>query len=99
MLGPNNINVDTIYDIEIKFFNSLVCSNKNIDDKDFNSYNRIYKNEAMEKYGFNWEEFCKELGFDKIPDSFITSNVNYLLCGTKLLKEKWDKPLLKYLSI
>ena len=32
MLGPNNINVDTIYDIEIKFFNALVCNSKNLDD-------------------------------------------------------------------
>ena len=90
MLGPNNINVDTIYDIEIKFFNSLVCSNKNIDDKDFNSYNRIYKNEAMEKYGFNWEEFCKELGFTKIPEFFICRNLNYLKCCTDLLLKEWN---------
>jgi putative endopeptidase len=46
----------------------------------------------MELFGFNWEEFCKGLGFKKIPEDFVTSNINYLLCGTKLLKEKWNTP-------
>jgi predicted metalloendopeptidase len=32
------------------------------------------------------------LGFKKIPEDFVTSNINYLLCGTKLLKEKWNSP-------
>jgi predicted metalloendopeptidase len=32
------------------------------------------------------------MGFKKVPESFVTSNVNYLLCGTKLLLEKWNSP-------
>ena len=68
----------------------MVCNSKNLDDADFNSYNRIYKNEAMEKYGFNWEEFCKELGFTKIPEFFICRNLNYLKCCTDLLLKEWN---------
>jgi putative endopeptidase len=53
-------------------------------------YNLITKEEAKEHFQFDWEKFCKELGFNRVPDSFITSNINYLLCGTKLFIEKWD---------
>jgi len=87
--GENHeYNVKDIYNCEYELLNAMNCNLiKNDED---NLYNLISKYEALQYFQFNWEEFCKELGFDKIPDSFITSNVNYLLCGTKLLKEKWD---------
>jgi putative endopeptidase len=34
----------------------------------------------------------KEYGFKNIPTKFVTSNLNYLLCGTKLLIDEWDTP-------
>lgn len=87
--GENHeYNVKDIYNCEYELLNAMNCDLIK-QDIDY-GYNLISKDEALKYFQFNWEEFCKELGFDKIPDSFITSNVNYLLCGTKLLKEKWD---------
>jgi predicted metalloendopeptidase len=59
---------------------------------DSDDYNLVTKEEALTQFNFNWEKFCKNLGFKTVPDSFITSNINYLLCGTKLLLEKWNTP-------
>jgi putative endopeptidase len=88
--GENHgYNVKDIYNCEYELLNAMGCDLIK-EGKCDDVYNLILKNEALKYFQFNWEDFCKELGFDKIPDSFITSNVNYLLCGTKLLKEKWD---------
>jgi putative endopeptidase len=89
--GENHgFNVKDIYDCEYEILNAMACDLIKNEDED--GYNLVTKKEAVELFGFNWEEFCKELGFTKVPDEFITSNINYLLCGTKLLKEKWNSP-------
>ena len=88
--GENHgYNVKDIFDCEKEIVNATYCDLiKEVDD---DGYNLVTKEEALKNFGFNWEEFCKNLGFKKIPDDFVTSNINYLLCGTKLLKE-WNTP-------
>jgi predicted metalloendopeptidase len=87
--GENHeFNVKDIFNTEYEILNAMACNV--IKEEDNDGYNLISKEEALQNFGFNWEEFCKYVGFKKIPDSFVTSNVNYLLCGTKLLLEKWD---------
>lgn len=86
--ADHGFNVKDIYECEVEILNAMGCNL--IKEEDENGYNLISKDEALKNFGFDWVEFCKELGFKKIPDSFVTSNVNYLLCGTKLLKEKWN---------
>jgi predicted metalloendopeptidase len=89
--GANNgFNVKDIYDCEGEMLNAMACDLIKVEDED--GYNLISREEALKDFGFNWDEFCKALGFKTIPDSFVTSNVNYLLCGTKLLKQKWNTP-------
>jgi len=89
--GENHgFNTKDIYDCEIDLLNAMTCNL--IKKEDENGYNLVSKKEALEIFGFNWEEFCKELGFKNIPDEFVTSNINYLLCGTKLIKENWNSP-------
>lgn len=89
--GENHgFNVKDVYDTEVELINAMECELIKEKDLDADGYNLISKDEALKNFGFNWEEFCKGLGFDQIPDEFVTSNVNYLLCGTKLLLEKWD---------
>jgi len=58
-------------------------------------YNVISSKEAIEQFGFDWQSFCVSLGFkhNKVPNEFITSNVNYMLCGTQLLKKQWATPM------
>ena len=89
--GENHgYNVKDIFDTEFEILNAMACDLIKETDKD--GYNLVTKDEALKMFGFNWEEFCKHLGFQKIPDDFVTSNINYLLCGTKLLLEKWNSP-------
>lgn len=87
ILGPNNIDIDSIYNTEIKMLNAFACNSQS---SDFNSYNKIHKDEALSKYGFNWTEFCKEFGFTKVPEYFICKNLNYLKCCTELLLNEWN---------
>ena len=76
-----------IYNNEIKMLNAFACNSQS---SDFNSYNKIHKDEALTKYGFNWTEFCKEFGFTKVPEYFICKNLNYLKCCTELLLNEWN---------
>jgi predicted metalloendopeptidase len=81
--------VKDIFDTEVEILNALICEEMQSDQR----YNVITKEESLKHYGFEWSTFCHHLGFKKsVPDMFITSNLNYLLCGTKLLKEKWNSP-------
>ena len=83
-------NIKDVYECEVKIINSIGCDI--IKNKDDTNYNLISKSESLEFFKFNWEEFARELGFKEIPKDFVTSNVNYLLCGTKLLLEQWNSP-------
>jgi predicted metalloendopeptidase len=88
--GENHgFNVYDIYDCEVEMLNAMACD---LIKEEEDGYNLVTKKEALEIFGFDWEEFCRILGFEKIPDDFVTSNINYLLCGTKLVKEKWNTP-------
>jgi len=89
--GANHgFNVNHIYECEVDMLNAMACDL--IKEEDEDGYNLITKDQALKNFGFDWEEFCKALGFKKIPEDFVTSNVNYLLCGTKMLKENWNTP-------
>jgi putative endopeptidase len=89
--GENHgFNIKDIFDTEYEILNAMAC--ELIKETDPDNYNLITKDEALKLFSFNWEQFCKALGCKKVPDDFVTSNVNYLLCGTKLLLEKWDSP-------
>ena len=87
--GENHtFNVKDIYDTEVELLNAMSCDLIKHEDED--GYNLITKEEAIKIFGFDWEAFCKLLGFKEVPSDFVTSNINYLLCGTKLMLEKWD---------
>ena len=90
-LGNNHgFNVKDVFYTEIEIVNAMVCNAFKVTDSD--NYNLVTKEESLKYFGFDWEKFCHHMGFKNIPNEFITSNVNYLLCGTKLLKEKWNTP-------
>ena len=87
--GDNHgFNVKDVYDVEVQLLNAMACNLIKKEDED--GYNLITKDEAIENFGFDWERVSKALGFKEAPEDFVTSNVNYLLCGTKLLLENWD---------
>ena len=86
-MGPNDFDGKDVYDVEVELFNALGCTA--VSSKAEKSYNKIYADEALTKYGFDWKEFAKELGFTQPPKFFITSSLNYLKCGSDLLNKNW----------
>jgi putative endopeptidase len=87
-LGENHgYNTDDIYDVEVDMFNVFGCRDVTKDEK---PYNKVSREDALKKYGFNWTEFAKELGFKNIPEHFVTTNLNYLKCGTELFLQNWN---------
>lgn len=88
VLGPNNnLNPSDVFEVEMEMMNALICTDATTS---METYNKIGAEEAEEKYGFNWKEFTKELGYRETPSFFITSSPNYLKCGTKLMVDNWD---------
>ena len=86
--ADHGFNVKDIFDTEFEILNAMAC--ELITETDPDGYNLVTKDESLKLFGFNWKEFCHATGIKKIPEDFVTSNINYLLCGTKLLLEKWN---------
>jgi putative endopeptidase len=86
-LGKNDFDGKDVYDVELELFNALECTP--VTKKIEQPYNKIYADEALTKYGFDWKEFAKELGFKQPPKFFVTSSLNYLTCCSELLKKNW----------
>jgi predicted metalloendopeptidase len=88
ILGPNNnINIHDILKIEGKILKAKNC---NVVTEGNYIYNRVTRKDAIEKYGFNWDEYSKQIGFETPPEFFIIDNLNYLKCVMKLLQEEWN---------
>ncbi len=89
-LGKNDFNTKDCFDVQVDIFNSLGCVE--VTSKDELPYNKVSRHDAMKKYGFDWDEFSKQIGFKKTPEFFITGSLNYLKCGSKLLIDNWKTP-------
>jgi predicted metalloendopeptidase len=81
-------NVEDVFECELKILNAYDCNIIKKEDPD--NYNVVHTKYALKEYGFDWESFSKALGFKYVPEFFITSNLNYLLCMTQLLLNEWD---------
>jgi len=88
--GKNhNFNIEDIFIVEIEILTAMSC--EYIKGKKAEStYNKVTAKEALQKYGFDWAKFSKSMGFSYTPEFFITSNLNYLKCGTELLLKEWN---------
>jgi len=87
LLGKNNYNPQDIFDVEVELFNTFGCTEIKTDEDIL--YNKVHKDESLKKYGFDWNEFSKQLGYHKTPDFYITSNLNFLKCSSKLFLDNW----------
>jgi len=85
----HGFNTDDIFEVEVEIFNVLGCQDVTTKEK---SYNRVTPKDSKEKYNFDWEELSKQLGFEKTPEFFITSSLNYMKCGTELFLKNWNSP-------
>jgi putative endopeptidase len=85
-------NVKDVFNTEVELLNSMACDIIPEKDLDPDNYNVVSKDEAVKNFKFDWAKFTKHLGCKRTPSSFVTSNINYLLCGTKNMIEKWNSP-------
>ena len=85
----HGFDTDSIFDVEVEIFNVLGCADVTKTEKE---YNKVTADEALTKYGFDWKELSKGLGFKTTPSFFITSSLNYLKCGSDLMKKNWTTP-------
>ncbi len=74
-----------IWDCEYEMLVALGCNKIKNDNED--GYNIVTKEEALDKYGFDWTKMALKIGYDKhkIPDKFICSSLNYLKCIMDIL--------------
>jgi putative endopeptidase len=87
-LGTNHgLKATNVFDVELQIINAYGCVDLKSNKK---SYNLVKKSDALSKYGFDWSAYAKELGYEKTPPSFVTQNLNYLQCVSKLLTEEWN---------
>ena len=86
----HGLNGHDIFDVEVEMFTALGCTDVAGDDAQ--NYNRVYAGDALSKYGFDWKEYTKELGFPKPPTFFVAPSLNYIKCGSKLLTDNWKTP-------
>jgi len=84
----HEFNVEDVFNVEYKMLNAMGCNK--VKKEDPNNYNLVKTKDAMTKYGFDWEQISAALGFEYTPDFFITSNLNYLSCASKMLVDEWD---------
>ena len=89
LLGKNDYDPQDILDVELEFMTSFVCPSIKENDS---GYNKIYANEAMDTYGFDWHEFTKHMGFKRTPEFFITGSLSYLKCCSELFVKNWNSP-------
>jgi len=91
-LGKNHgLNASDVLKTGMDLFNALGCTEAVKEGKE-KSYNKVRSSECLKKYGFDWEQFARKLGFQQVPSFFITSNLNYLKCATELMLKNWKTP-------
>ena len=88
LLVNHNYNPKDVFDVEVEMFNAFDC--RNIKNNDL--YNKVYSTESLSKYGFDWINFSKQLGFKKCPDFFTTNSLPYLKCINEILIKNWNNP-------
>ena len=66
-----------IWDCEYDILSALGCDSIKGDDPD--GYNVLTQEDGL-KYGFDWNEMARKIGYTEPPKTFICTSVNYLKC-------------------
>ena len=90
-LGKDHgLNADDVFQVEYDILIAMGCDSIKKDSPNF--YNVVKREDALKKYGFNWEQFSHYLGYKETPSFFICDSLNYLQCICKLLEDNWYTP-------
>ena len=90
----HNLEPEGPFIVTQKFYNLFSCNDSSIEENPV-GFNVLTAKEALEKYKFNWEEFCRELGYKKVPSEFCCTSLNFLKCCTEFLLENWNSEEMK----
>jgi len=74
----HGLKASDVWDCEYDLLSALGCDTIKNDDPD--GYNVVTKDDAIKKYGFDWELFAKSIGYKNVPNKFICTSINYLKC-------------------
>ena len=88
----HGVKATDVWDAEYELLIAMGCESVKYDSDDY--YNVVTKEESLSKYGFDWAKFVTEIGYDKVPNTFICTNLSYLKCVMKLLTTDgaWKTP-------
>ena len=90
-LGANHgLNPIDVIEVEKEILGFYMYDKIKNDSSEF--YNVVKGKEALSKYGFDWQAFCKQLGFKKTPEWFVSTGLNYLTSACESLSKNWKTP-------
>jgi predicted metalloendopeptidase len=90
-LGKDHgLHATDVFQVEYDILVSMGCDSVKNDSPDY--YNVVKSEDALSKYGFDWEKFSHLLGYKDAPAFFICDSLNYLKCACKLLQDNWKTP-------
>ena len=89
---PKNhgLKAEDVLQVELDIYAALSCYKLKENNIDY--YNKVSTEESLPKYGFDWAQFCKCMGYKKEPDFYICTSLNYLACISETLKKEWTSP-------
>ncbi len=73
----HGLKAQDVWDCEYDMLSALGCDSIKSDDPE--GYNVLTRESGL-KYGFDWHEMAKQIGYKTVPKSFICTSTNYLKC-------------------
>jgi putative endopeptidase len=88
----HGLKASDVWDVEYELLIAMGCDSVKNESKEY--YNVVTKEEALTKYGFDWAQLATEIGYKKVPNTFICSNLSYLKCIMEILTKDgaWKTP-------
>jgi predicted metalloendopeptidase len=88
-IGDSSLVPENVFNVEQAMLKTILTSDDSIKEDPL-FYNKVTAEEAFEKYGFNWTEYSKHMGFKSTPEYLITTSLTYLKSCTQLLIDNWN---------
>lgn len=79
----HGLNPSDVWDCEFDLLIALGCDS--IKNDDIDGYNVVSKQEALDKYNFDWDKMARIIGYKDVPNKFICTSTNYLKCVMEML--------------
>ena len=82
-LGKNHgLKAMDVWNCEYDILTALGCDS--VKNDHLNGYNILTQEQGL-KYGFDWTQMAKKIGYKNVPKTFICTSLNYLQCIMEIL--------------